>query len=55
MVDKGLHVLAVDLSCALGLEHKFSPKSMLSCFVTEATKTAKKMRREGLGNHEKLV
>ncbi|XP_077232642.1 protein FRIGIDA-like [Tasmannia lanceolata] len=50
MVNDGMHVAAVSLSCAFELKAKFSPLSQLSSFIIETNRTTKKMRREGQGS-----
>ncbi|RWR74363.1 protein FRIGIDA [Cinnamomum micranthum f. kanehirae] len=54
MVHMGLHVSAADLSCALGLEDKFPPKSLLSSFLVKANKTAKNMKKRDRETNGKL-
>ncbi|XP_077212370.1 protein FRIGIDA-like [Tasmannia lanceolata] len=51
MVNDGMHVAAVGLSCAFRLQGKLSPFSLLSSFIHETNQTTKKMRREGQGSH----
>ncbi|XP_077222934.1 uncharacterized protein LOC143856305 [Tasmannia lanceolata] len=45
MVDNGMHVEAVGLSCAFKLEDKFPPVSLLSSFIQGVNQTTKKMSR----------
>ncbi|XVE63811.1 hypothetical protein DITRI_Ditri07aG0050500 [Diplodiscus trichospermus] len=50
MARNGMHVEAVDVASIFGLEDKFSPKSILTFFLQESTKTFKRAKQEAQNN-----
>lgn len=55
MLSMEMHVEAVDLVCAFGLEDEFSPASLLTSFVKMTCEVAERERREGQGSLRRLV
>lgn len=47
LLSKDMHVEAVHLACAFGLEEKFPPIPLLSSVLQKSLQTAKEEQREG--------